>query len=145
MTGWLIDQIDSKNRWIVDQKGSPIGGYQEIHLAARCLFPTPEVNLNTNWIRMVYSHLAPTAILKEWWMDGKAFRTRATQVYETSCLNKPYRIAVFFFSRLYGEPDGTSRRDYWMPVISEIVLRGSIFNWAAILSSNIEKAVQYFK
>lgn len=44
-------------------------------------------------------------LMKDWWVIGKMFKTRASDDYSTSLLRCPYQYAVAMLCILYGEHD----------------------------------------
>jgi hypothetical protein len=80
-------------------------------------------------------------LIRDWWHDPSAFKIISDKIYPIQRLKKPPMLVSIMLCRLYGEKDSLKFKLGWVPLIHHI-LKGKIFNWAHILSANIQQEVK---
>jgi hypothetical protein len=81
---------------------------------------------------------------RKWWVPSVSFRSRSKD-YPMKMLITPYRYVVALMSRIYGEAKISTFKESWVPFLHTITTIGHIFNWAVILSSNLENSISVVK
>jgi hypothetical protein len=75
-------------------------------------------------------------LIKEWWHDSNALKIIENKIYHVPRLKKSPMLVATMIYRLYGEKDSFKFKLSWVPLIHQ-VLKGEVFNWAHIFSTNI--------
>jgi hypothetical protein len=81
-------------------------------------------------------------LIRDWWYDPTSFKSKSNRLYPTQSFKRPYILATTMFCRLYGEKDPQHFKLEWVPLMHQVTEKGKIFNWAQILSANIQQAVR---
>ena len=79
--------------------------------------------------------------LKRMLIPGKNFRTRTTGEYGTAILRTPYRFIALMLNRIFGRAHGKSFKLEWVPIIFYVATKGTIFNWANIVSNSLSACI----
>ena len=78
-------------------------------------FPTPQDNLKEEWVLQL--KISFHELLKGWWINEKAFRTRDIRSSPTKYLRNPYRIIATLCNIIYEEYDVTLFKESRVPLI----------------------------
>ena len=79
--------------------------------------------------------------IKKMMIHGKQFRTNPTREYETANLRTPYRLIALMLNRIFSRANGNFYKIGWVQVIYFVSTRGTIFNWADIVSHNLSPCI----
>jgi hypothetical protein len=74
-----------------------------------------------------FSH-KPRDLMKSWWLQGKKFKTRASDDYPINLLSLPYQYVMAMICRVYGELDAQKLKVSWVLVIHYITTSRLSFN-----------------
>ena len=64
--------------------------------------------------------------------------------YPISWFREPFSLLAAMFCRLYGEENCTYFKLEWVSVAQHIILTGESFNWAQILSLNLQHQIEKY-
>ena len=73
--------------------------------------------------------------------EGKNFTHKQSGEYETAHLRTPYRMVVLMLNRIFGRADGISYKFWWIPLIYHVAMKGTVFNWADIVSNSLSTSM----
>lgn len=120
----------------------PLASYQLEEPHKKYLFLAPKVYMTTQWLNNAREKHNWNKILKGWETLGNTFRVASQEGYKASKFLKHIQILNALMCQLYGERDTIVLWIYWVPIMVEIVNRGPIFNWGAIISSTLNQATK---
>ena len=89
--------------------------------------------MTDDWVKSVNLDIFECA---KWMMvAGKKLHQKATGEYETTNLRTPYRIIALMLNRIFGRENGKFYKMSWVPLIYQVAMQGTIFNWENIVEN----------
>jgi hypothetical protein len=111
--------------------------------------PDPKYNYNVAFMLefekkecIQYDKIYPD-IIKSWWGHPEKFRADAHGIYATTLLDTHMIYVAMMICRLFGKSP-THFPVAWVSIMHEVV-EGFSFNWAKILSDNLDKEIMEYK
>jgi hypothetical protein len=147
MVQWIISHTDISTCTIVNYSRQVIGSFRPEDISNMYKLEPTKVNLDENFIEgfiekeIKKEEVQMVDLIRDWWHDSSTFKIISDKIYPIQKLKKPPMLVATMLCRLYGEKDSLKFKLGWVPLIHQI-LKGKIFNWAHILSANIQQEVK---
>ena len=77
-------------------------------------------------------------------MENPLFLAEPGIAYPISWFRKPFSLLDAMFCRLYGEANCTHFKLEWVLATQHIILTGESFNWAQVLSLNLQHQIEKY-
>ena len=95
--------------------------------------------MTTEWVKILkFDCIATTKMMVA---EGKTFRHKQSEEYETAHLRTPYRMVVLMLNRIFRRVDGRTYKFGWIPLIYHVAMKGTIFNCADIVANSLSTSI----
>ena len=84
-------------------------------------------------------------VVKSWMENPTMFSSQLGNIYPTSWFREPFSLLTAMFCRLYGEANCTFFKAEWVPTTQHIIVTCESFNWAQILSVNLQQQIDKYQ
>jgi hypothetical protein len=136
---WILKNIDINSQYVCNARKEPIASFRPDDLDKFYHIEVGNKILDSQLLSEL--ELTPKDLFSGWYKEDKQFKYRPKSQYPTTNLRRPYQYMVAMLCRLYGEPDATHFPLSYMPLIYLCADVGVSFNWADILSENLNIAI----
>ena len=100
--------------------------------------------MNRKFLDEAISRFDYEDVVKSWMENPTLFIPQPGNVYPTSLFREPFSLLAAMFCRLYGEANCTFFKAKWIPTAQHILLTSESFNWAQILSVNLQEKIDKY-
>ena len=137
--GWILPQADTTTMILGNVEGQGYAAFSPGYVALAYHLPEAQVFLSNDWLDRIRMDLVET--LKRMMLQGKHYRYRPTNEYDTTSLRAPYRFISLMLNRIFGRAHGILFKLEWIPIIFHVATQGTVFNWASLVSSSLSSCL----
>ena len=120
--------MDNENREILNLEDKSVASYQASILNQFYHFEESNVRVTPEWLKQKNDFADFLSIMKGWWSEGQFKSKLASVELKTSKFRKSIQIIVILLSRVFGRKDASSFSEKWIPIIYQVITRGSTLN-----------------